>query len=130
MLSHAAIRARSQDVLFATCFESSETDALKSLDGQYVAVSVDPSGGVTAQAASADEVSLLCHLSPVSSNNFANINLSSRQTRSSLKLNVNDCKSPLLKLQVYFHDSRPLRRHLKSFVIKSIVRALDRRGGA
>ena len=48
VLSHVAIRARSQKVLLATCFDAAELEALKSKDGQQTTLAVDASGSVAA----------------------------------------------------------------------------------
>ena len=56
VLSHVAIRARSQRVLLATCFEEAQLSALKQLEGSTVSLVVDASGAVTTVAASASQV--------------------------------------------------------------------------
>ena len=60
VLSHVAIRARSQRVLLATCFEEAQLSALKQLEGGTVSLVVDASGAVTTAAAGASQVHLLC----------------------------------------------------------------------
>uniref|UniRef100_A0A383WLS7 Uncharacterized protein n=1 Tax=Tetradesmus obliquus TaxID=3088 RepID=A0A383WLS7_TETOB len=47
VLSHVAIRARSQGVLLATCFEDSEWQRLVGMQGQHVSLEVNPAGEVT-----------------------------------------------------------------------------------
>lgn len=48
VLSHVAIRARSQGVLLATCFDDAEWQCLTAMQGQHVALEVTPSGEVLA----------------------------------------------------------------------------------
>ncbi|KAK9807043.1 hypothetical protein WJX72_011773 [[Myrmecia] bisecta] len=57
VLSHVAIRARSQGVLLASCFDAAELDRLRQLEGHTVSVSVDAMGGVVAQRAREEEAS-------------------------------------------------------------------------
>ena len=47
VLSHVAIRARSQHVLLATCFDEAELESLRDLDGSTVALTVDATGSVS-----------------------------------------------------------------------------------
>lgn len=59
VLSHVAIRARSQGVLLATCFDDAPLSTIKQLQGKNVRLDVDATGAVTATetaapAASAD----------------------------------------------------------------------------
>lgn len=51
VLSHVAIRARSQQVLLATCFDSAELSELKGKHGEQVSLAVSPNGAVTTTAA-------------------------------------------------------------------------------
>ena len=53
VLSHVAIRARSQGVLLATCFDDASLDSIKQLEGKNVQLSVDPTGAVTATESAA-----------------------------------------------------------------------------
>ena len=53
VLSHVAIRARSQGVLLATCFDDSALDSIKQLEGQNVQLAVDATGAVTATESAA-----------------------------------------------------------------------------
>ena len=48
VLSHVAIRARSQGVLLATCFDEAALDSMKALEGKTVTLAVDVSGAVAA----------------------------------------------------------------------------------
>ena len=48
VLSHVAIRARSQGVLLATCFDEAALDSIKALEGKNVTLAVDASGAVAA----------------------------------------------------------------------------------
>ncbi|KAF6251712.1 glutathione synthetase ATP-binding domain-like protein [Scenedesmus sp. NREL 46B-D3] len=48
VLSHVAIRARSQGVLLATCFEDAEWQRLVAMQGQHVSLEVNPAGEVMA----------------------------------------------------------------------------------
>lgn len=56
VLSHVAIRARSQGVLLATCFDEAALSSIKQLQGKNVRLDVDATGAVTAteSAAAAD----------------------------------------------------------------------------
>ena len=56
VLSHVAIRARSQRVLLATCFEEAQLSALKALEGSTASLVVHASGAVTTAAAGASQV--------------------------------------------------------------------------
>jgi alpha-glucan, water dikinase len=53
VLSHIAIRARSQGVLLATCFDAAQLEAIKALDGKHVEVGVTSAGDVLAAVAQA-----------------------------------------------------------------------------
>lgn len=48
VLSHVAIRARSQGVLLATCFDDAALSSIKQLEGKNVRLDVDATGAVTA----------------------------------------------------------------------------------
>ena len=48
VLSHVAIRARTQRVLLATCYEEWQLDALRGLIDTSVSLTVDPTGSVNA----------------------------------------------------------------------------------
>lgn len=48
VLSHVAIRARSQGVLLATCFDEAELESISALAGQHARLSVTPAGAVVA----------------------------------------------------------------------------------
>ena len=48
VLSHVAIRARSQGVLLATCFDEAALSSIKQLQGKNVRLDVDATGAVTA----------------------------------------------------------------------------------
>jgi alpha-glucan,water dikinase len=48
VLSHVAIRARSQGVLLATCFDEAEWARLTAMKGQHIGLEVTPSGEVVA----------------------------------------------------------------------------------
>lgn len=48
VLSHLAIRARSQRTLLASCFNATELDELKSREGEETALVVNAAGSVTA----------------------------------------------------------------------------------
>ena len=48
VLSHVAIRARSQGVLLATCFDEAALGNIKQLEGKNVRLDVDATGAVTA----------------------------------------------------------------------------------
>ncbi len=48
VLSHVAIRARSQGVLLATCFDDAELAGLEALAGKHVTLTVTPSQDVVA----------------------------------------------------------------------------------
>lgn len=48
VLSHVAIRARSQGVLLATCFDEAALDSIKALEGKHVNLNVDATGAVAA----------------------------------------------------------------------------------
>lgn len=48
VLSHVAIRARSQGVLLATCFDDAALSSIKQLQGKNVRLDVDATGAVTA----------------------------------------------------------------------------------
>lgn len=50
VLSHVAIRARSQKILLATCHDEAELGGLKALEGSQALLSVGVSGAVTAAA--------------------------------------------------------------------------------
>lgn len=50
VLSHVAIRARSQNVLLATCFEPEQLHSLRSLEGSTAVAHVDASGAVAVSA--------------------------------------------------------------------------------
>lgn len=47
VLSHVAIRARSQKVLLATCFDATELSSLKAREGAQATLVVDAAGMVT-----------------------------------------------------------------------------------
>ena len=53
VLSHVAIRARSQGVLLATCFDEAELASLEALAGKHVVLTVTPSQDVVAREADA-----------------------------------------------------------------------------
>lgn len=53
MLSHVAIRARSQGVLLATCFDDAALSSIKQLEGKNVQLDVDATGAVTATESAA-----------------------------------------------------------------------------
>ena len=53
VLSHVAIRARSQGVLLATCFDDASLDNIRQLEGRNVQLTVDPTGAVTATESAA-----------------------------------------------------------------------------
>ena len=55
VLSHVAIRARSQKVLLATCFNADELSRFKESTGKQVSLSVSPNGSL-AITASTDPV--------------------------------------------------------------------------
>lgn len=57
VLSHVAIRARTQRVLLATCYEEWQLDALRGLVDTAVTLSVDPSGSVNASPLEATSAS-------------------------------------------------------------------------
>ena len=57
VLSHVAIRARSQHALLASCFDAKQWEALLLLDGKKATVSVGADGSVHVVEASALEVS-------------------------------------------------------------------------
>ncbi|MBF0516213.1 MAG: hypothetical protein HQK97_03700 [Nitrospirae bacterium] len=46
IVSHVAVRARNAHVLFATCYDATILDALKSLAGRYCSLTITQSGGV------------------------------------------------------------------------------------
>lgn len=48
VLSHVAIRARSQGVLLATCFDEAALGSIKQMEGKNVQLEVDATGAVTA----------------------------------------------------------------------------------
>ena len=48
VLSHVAIRARSQGVLLATCFDEAAFTSIKQLEGKHVQLAVDATGAVAA----------------------------------------------------------------------------------
>ena len=51
VLSHVAIRARSQKILLASCADQDEFSSLKKLEGTQALASIDASGSVIATAA-------------------------------------------------------------------------------
>jgi len=51
VLSHIAIRARSQGVLLATCFDEGELGSVKEMEGKWVEAGTLPSGDVAVQVA-------------------------------------------------------------------------------
>lgn len=53
VLSHVAIRARSQGVLLATCFDDAALSSIKQLQGKNVRLDVDATGAVTATESAA-----------------------------------------------------------------------------
>jgi len=53
VLSHVAIRARSQGVLLATCFDEAALGNIKQLEGKNVQLDVDATGAVTATESAA-----------------------------------------------------------------------------
>lgn len=53
VLSHVAIRARSQGVLLATCFDDAALSSIKQLEGRHVQLAVDATGAVTATESAA-----------------------------------------------------------------------------
>ena len=53
VLSHVAIRARSQGVLLATCFDDAALGSIKRLEGRNVQLDVDVTGAVTATESTA-----------------------------------------------------------------------------
>ncbi len=53
VLSHVAIRARSQGVLLATCFDEAALGNIKQLEGKNVRLDVDATGAVTATESAA-----------------------------------------------------------------------------
>ena len=53
VLSHVAIRARSQGVLLATCFDEAALSNIKQLEGKNVQLDVDATGAVTATESAA-----------------------------------------------------------------------------
>lgn len=63
VLSHVAIRARSQKVLLATCFDAAELEGLKSKEGQQTTLAVDVSGSVAAIESTGTKQVPSCQLS-------------------------------------------------------------------
>ncbi|GAB4821271.1 hypothetical protein N2152v2_008317 [Parachlorella kessleri] len=59
VLSHIAIRARSQGVLLATCFDPAQLDAIRGLEGQHVEAGVTATGEVAAQVVERKEANSL-----------------------------------------------------------------------
>ena len=53
VLSHVAIRARSQGVFLATCFDEAQMSGLLEQQGQFVMLSINASGSVEATPADA-----------------------------------------------------------------------------
>jgi alpha-glucan,water dikinase len=54
ILSHLAVRARNAGLLFATCYDSGIIDKMKTLDGSFLALSVDPAGNVAYKETAAE----------------------------------------------------------------------------
>lgn len=54
VLSHVAIRARSQKVLLASCFDQEEFSRIKQLDGTQALASIDAAGSVAVTAADSE----------------------------------------------------------------------------
>lgn len=52
VLSHVAIRARSQQVLLATCFDATELNSFKGRQGEEVSLSISANGSVAIVSAS------------------------------------------------------------------------------
>lgn len=53
VLSHVAIRARSQGVLLATCFDDAALSSIKQMEGKNVQLNVNATGAVTATESAA-----------------------------------------------------------------------------
>ena len=57
VLSHVAIRARSQGVLLATCFDEAALGSIKQMEGKNVRLNVDATGAVIATESAAPSAS-------------------------------------------------------------------------
>ena len=57
VLSHVAIRARSQGVLLATCFDEAALGSIKQMEGKNVRLNVDATGAVVATESAAPSAS-------------------------------------------------------------------------